>query len=372
MSKNKIAVIFGGQSGEHLISLRSAASIINSLDENKYEVFPVGITRDGTWIVGENVWKTLWEGNDSNNCYKTTLVTNPQEPGFLIWEERNGEKTNFSWKNIDIVFPVLHGPLGEDGTLQGLLEMAGLPYVGAGVLSSSVGMDKILMKGIFKQAGIPVCEYLHFRVDNWQKDKMYWIDKVKNSIGFPCFVKPSNLGSSVGITKAYDKDQFVMGVEEALRYDERILIEPFVSGQEIECSLLGDLEVKASLPGEIVPSRDFYDYHAKYIDDKSELVIPAKLEESLVEEIQNLSIRAFKAINGSGMARVDFFVDTKKEEIVLNEINTIPGFTSISMYSKLWEASGIPYKRLLEELIQISFNKFARRQKLYNSPPAWA
>jgi len=371
LTKNQVAVIFGGQSGEHPISLRSAASVMESLDKDKHEVFPVGITRGGTWIVGENAWQDLWEGNEGGNCYKTTLVTNPSNPGFLIWDEQNGEKKSFSYKNVDVVFPVLHGPLGEDGTIQGLLEMAGLPYVGAGVLSSSVGMDKILMKGILKQTGLPVCKYLDFRVDNWQKDKVYWIEEVENSIGYPCFIKPSNLGSSVGITKAYDKEQFIKGVEEALRYDDRILIETFVAGQEIECSLLGDLEIKASLPGEIIPSRDFYDYHAKYIDDHSELVVPAKLKNSLVQKIQNLSIEAFKAINGSGMARVDFFVNTEKEEIVLNEINTIPGFTSISMYPKLWEASGIPYKSLLDELIHIAFNKFKRRQNLSNSPPEW-
>ena len=247
--------------------------------------------------------------------------------------------------------------------------MAGLPYVGCGVLASAAGMDKAVMKELFIQHGLPVGRYLYFEQQDWSADQNIWLERIEAEIGYPCFIKPANLGSSVGISKAYHVEELIRGTEEAFAYDEKVIVEAFIPGREIECSVLGDREVRASLPGEIIPSQDFYDYKAKYIDDRSELIIPAKLEESLVKEIQALAIKSFKAIGGSGMARADFFVDVEKKKVVINEINTIPGFTSISMYPKLWEVSGLPYRDLIERLIQIAMQKHERRKRLINLPP---
>lgn len=369
MANKKVAVIFGGRSGEHDISLRSAASIMEALEVKGYEVMPVGITRDGTWIAGGDPWQALQDKRRPHGCYQATINIDPLNPGFLLWAENGDGPNRFNFEAVDVIFPVLHGPFGEDGTVQGVLEMAGLPYVGAGVLASTVGMDKVLMKEVFAQNGLPVGNFLHFKSSNWAKAKESLMNQVAQKIDFPCFVKPANLGSSVGITKAYDRTQLNDGVEEALEYDEKVLVEANLSGKEIECSVLGDLEPKASVPGEIVPSNDFYDYHAKYIDDRSELIIPADLTDDQTERIKDLSVRAFQAIDCSGMARVDFFVDPYSNEIYINEINTIPGFTSISMYPKLWEASGITFNDLVEQLLEIAQKRQQRRSELKNSPP---
>ncbi len=369
MSEKKIAVIFGGRSGEHVVSLRSAAFIMEALKRNNYEVFPVGITREGTWIAGGDPWKALKEDQPPGDCYKTALITDPVSPGFLLWEEKScTRKEIISFQEVDIAFPVLHGPFGEDGTIQGMFEMANLPYVGPGVLASSVGMDKVVMKEVFLQRNLPVGNYLYFMNEEWLKNRDFWVGMVVDEIKFPCFIKPANLGSSVGISKVYNVEQFAKGVEEALTYDEKIIVEANIPGREIECSVLGDLKISASLPGEIIPNNDYYDYKAKYIDDRSELIIPARLNSGLKEEIQRLAIEAFKSIYGSGMARVDFFVNSDNE-IIINEINTIPGFTSISMYPKLWDASGTPYNELIDQLVQIALNRHERRNRLKSSPP---
>ncbi|NLI70230.1 MAG: D-alanine--D-alanine ligase [Firmicutes bacterium] len=371
MTKIKIAVVFGGRSGEHEVSLRSAASIMETLDRKRYEILPVGITREGTWIAGGNSWGVLSKNETPEDCFRATLVTDPTCPGFFLWAGRDdGEKYDIqSFRKVDVVFPVLHGPYGEDGAIQGLLEMAGLPYVGCGVMSSAVGMDKAVMKELFVQHGLPVGRYLYFGQRDWLADRNAWVSRVEAEIGYPCFVKPANLGSSVGISKAYSDEELVRGTEEAFAYDEKAIVEAFIPGREIECSVLGDWEVRASLPGEIIPNHDFYDYRTKYIDDHSELIIPVRLEEALIEEVQELAIRSFKAIDGSGMARADFFVDTENRNIFINEINTIPGFTSISMYPKLWEVSGLSYRELIEELIQIAMQRNERRKRLSNLPP---
>lgn len=369
MAIKKVAVVFGGRSGEHEISLRSAASIMESLKKIGYEVFPVGITRDGTWIAGDDSWQVLWEKRPLQDCQRTAIITDPANPGFLLWEETGGARSNFNWVTVDVVFPVLHGPFGEDGTIQGVLEMAGLPFVGAGVLASVAGMDKVLMKEVFCQKGLPVGDFIHFKANSWRQEASKWMAKVEAEIGFPCFVKPANLGSSVGISKAYDGEQLQEAVEEALLYDEKVVVEAFISGKEIECSVLGDLDLSASIPGEIVPSNDFYDYYAKYIDDRSELIIPAQLSDDIVKHIQELAVNAFKVIDGSGMCRVDFFVEPATQDVFINEVNTIPGFTSISMYPKLWEASGVSFTELVDKLLQIAWQRHKRRQKLKNSPP---
>lgn len=368
MTNRKVAVIFGGRSGEHVVSLRSAASIMEALKGNNYEIFPVGITREGTWIAGGDPWKVLHENNPPGECFKTALITDPVRPGFLMWQDKPDRKEIVSFEEVDLAFPVLHGPFGEDGTIQGLFEMANMPYVGPGVLASSVGMDKAVMKEVFLQKNLPVGPYLHFMSEDWLNNRNYWVGRVEKEIKFPCFIKPANLGSSVGISKAYDREQFIQGTEEAFNYDEKVVIETNIPGREIECSVLGDTEINASLPGEIIPNSDFYDYSTKYINDRSELIIPAKLDEGLTKEIQQMAVDSFKAICGSGMARVDFFVDSSKK-ITVNEVNTIPGFTGISMYPKLWEASGLPYNELVNRLVQIGLNRHERRNRLKSSPP---
>lgn len=371
MTKKRIAVIFGGRSGEHEVSLRSAESIIEALDPDKYEVFPVGITKEGRWLAGGDPWKVLKEKSYPGECCQTALITDPVNPGFLLWKEtEGGNREIVSFEKIDAVFPVLHGPYGEDGTVQGLLEMANVPYVGSGVLGSSLGMDKVAMKKMFVQNQLPVGKYLFFLNENWSGNNDFWIKKITEEIGFPCFIKPANLGSSVGISKSYNEHELSAGINEALNYDNKILVEAFIYGREIECSVLGDRDVTASVPGEIIPNNDFYDYKAKYVDDRSELIIPANLDSHLTRQIQDMAIESFKVIEGSGMARVDFFVDTEKKYIFINEINTIPGFTSISMYPKLWAASGLPYKQLIDRLIDIALKRHVRRAGLRNSPPA--
>ncbi len=370
MSSHRIAVLFGGRSGEHEVSLRSAASIMKALSENEHTVFPVGITREGKWLAGGDPMAALQSGNIPGDCYSASVITDPVSPGFLLWRDKgNGDREIVSFEKVDLVFPVLHGTYGEDGAVQGLLEMAGLPYIGAGVLASATGMDKVVMKELFVRGGLPVGEYLFFTGNEWLTSRDKIIDSMENKLAYPCFIKPANLGSSVGISKAYNRQEFISGVDEALLYDEKVVVEAHINGREVECSVLGDLEPLASLPGEIVPNTDFYDYHSKYIDDRSELIIPAKLEPHVVEEIKSLSIEAFKILSVSGMARVDFFVNDKDNKIIINEINTIPGFTSISMYPKLWEASGLGYSELVGSLVKIALERHERRSRLITRPP---
>ncbi len=367
MERKKAAVIFGGRSGEHVVSLRSAASIMDVIDIERYEVIPVGITREGVWFTGPDIWLSLWEQREPEESYRTALVTDPTNPGLLIQDE--APKSKWRFQPLDLAFPVLHGPYGEDGTIQGLFEMSGIPYVGSGVLASSSSMDKVVMKVLFAQAGLPVAPHLYFYRRQWCGTEIFWQKRVATALGFPCFVKPANLGSSVGITKVKSPEELVPAVEEALLYDEKVLIEKYVEGREIECAVLGNIDAEASRPGEVVPCNEFYDYRAKYIDDRSTLIVPVELGENLEQQVKNCSLKSFQAVEASGLARVDFFVNTANDSVTINEINTMPGFTSISMYSKLWDVSGVNYSMLVSRLMELAEERFQRRNSLLHKPP---
>ena len=351
--KKTIAVLFGGQSGEHEVSLVSARAVIDALDPEKYDVLPVGITREGRWLAGPGAMPALLAQAD-----KAKL------PGGAKVEEQNDTAlatVQFSILNsqfsIDVVFPVLHGPMGEDGTVQGLLELAGVPYVGCGVLASAVGMDKALMKAAFAAAGLPLLPWLLLRRAEIKGDTDAACARVEEQFAYPMFVKPANMGSSVGITKARDRAQLVEGLHEAARYDRRIVVEQGVLAREIEISVLGNDEPAASVPGEILPSGEWYDYAAKYIDGASQIRIPAPIDDALAKEVAALALRAYAAIDCAGLARVDFLLDKESGSLYLNEVNTMPGFTSVSMYAKMWEASGISYAELLDRLIALAVER---------------
>ncbi len=365
-NKLKIGILFGGRSGEHAISLFSAASVISAMDKSRYEIVPVGITEDGRWLAGGDPMKALQEKDIPGNCFFASLLTDPDAPG-LILLDREGAKRGFL--PLDAAFPVLHGTYGEDGTVQGLLELAGIPYVGAGVLSSAVSMDKVVMKILFRHRGLPVCDFVHFKSFEWARDKALLIDKIEHELGFPCFVKPANLGSSVGINKAFDTEMLAKSIDEALCYDHKIIVEAFIPGREIECSVLGDDEPISSVPGEVVPGAEFYDYRAKYIDDSAKLVIPAPLNPEAQERIKSYAVEAFRAVDCSGLGRIDFFYHEEEDKIYINEINTIPGFTNISMYPKLWKASGIPYAELIDRLVGIALKRHRSRKELLTKYP---
>ncbi len=352
--KKRVAVIFGGQSSEHEVSRFSAEAVIRNIDTEKFDVAMIGITKDGRWLsydgpiglIGTGEWQQLAESSQQS---QQVLLT----AGSAIAE---AEKDN---KKIDVVFPVLHGCNGEDGTIQGLFELAGIPYVGCGVLGSALGMDKAYAKIIFEKAGLPQGKYLVYN----RKQIINEFDKiasdVESTISFPCFVKPSNAGSSVGVSKVHSKDGLLDALQLAARYDRKILVEEFIDGREIECAVLGNDEPAASTVGEVIPCNEFYDYEAKYMSgDSSRIIIPADLPDEIVGQIRDYAIRAFKALDCSGLARVDFFVRKSTNEVIINEINTMPGFTNISMYSKLWAASGVPYSKLIERLIELALERF--------------
>ena len=349
MSKKKIrvGVIFGGRSGEHEVSLRSAESIIRCLDSSKYDVRPIAITHEGRWLGSGNAVALLPAGEAIAdvlaNGSPMTLVPEPREDG-----------------PIDVFFPIVHGTYGEDGTLQGLLELAGVPYVGAGVLGSAVGMDKDVMKRLLREAGLPVGDF-------WvalSKDVIAFEKEFGAALPYPVFVKPANLGSSVGISKAHNVQELHGALALAAEFDRKIVVEKGIDAREIEISVLGNDDPQASVPGEIIPAREFYDYQAKYVDDDSRLLIPAPLEAAQVREAQDLALRSFTALACSGMARVDLFLEKPTGRFFVNEINTLPGFTSISMYPKLWEASGLPYARLLDRLIELALERYEEKRKL--------
>ncbi|HXX19254.1 MAG TPA: D-alanine--D-alanine ligase family protein [Candidatus Acidoferrum sp.] len=352
MTSNKrlrVGVIFGGRSGEHEVSLASAASVIRALDPEKYEAVPIGITKDGRWLVGTGTQKMLPEVLKSGE--RVWLPPDPTS-ATLVPMTPSAEHPAVS---VDVVFPVLHGTFGEDGTVQGLLELAGLPYVGAGVLASAVGMDKDVQKRLFAEAGLPIVPFLAVRRSEWEHDRAKVILQVKKKFRFPVFVKPATLGSSVGMTRVKSAHELSAALDLAAEYALKILVERCVSAREIEVSVLGNEDVRASIPGEILPHREFYDYKAKYLEQGTQLLIPAPLTKKQVATFQDLAVRAFRAIDGAGMARCDFFLEKKTRKIFVNELNTIPGFTSISMYPKMWEASGLPYPQLIDRLIQLAF-----------------
>jgi D-alanine-D-alanine ligase len=344
----RVAVVFGGQSGEHEVSLMSSTSIIKALDKQKYQIIMIGITREGFWRYYDGpVDKVITGEWEKNSVPLEQSRYNIMRQGTVLPSD-----------NIDVVFPVLHGPMGEDGTIQGLFELSGLAYVGSGVLSSALGMDKVYAKSLFERAGLKQANYRVFKRTQFKSDIDTVIRTVEQELGYPVFVKPANLGSSVGVSKAKNEAQLINSLHMAARYDKKVIVEEFIDGQEVECSVLGNDNPEASIVGEIRPCNEFYDYHAKYFDDSnSGLIIPAQISEQAAEKVREMAVKAFKVIEGSGLARVDFFVQRKTEQVYLNEINTMPGFTNLSMYPKLWEAMGLPYEKLLDRLIELAFER---------------
>jgi D-alanine-D-alanine ligase len=391
MQKIRVGILFGGRSGEHEVSLLSAASVLQAIDKDKYEVVPIGITKDGKWLTAadaENLLqgklviepRHLRAGDPEITQPAAVLargeaVVVPPEPvhresGLVPFQTDAARLRRASDRaiNVDVIFPVLHGTFGEDGTIQGLLELADIAYVGAGVLGSAAGMDKDIMKSLFIAAGIPIVKHVTILRSEFEKDRKKVQKFVESKLRYPVFVKPANLGSSVGISKAHNRRELGPAIEEAARFDRKIVIERGVGGKknkarEIECSVLGNDDPAASIPGEIVPVKEFYDYDAKYLDEGSELIIPAKLNKAETRKVQELAVRAFKAVDCSGLARVDFLMDPATRKIYLNEINTMPGFTAISMYPKLWAASGLDYPDLIDRLIQLGLERHADKKR---------
>ncbi|HXW57293.1 MAG TPA: D-alanine--D-alanine ligase family protein [Candidatus Cybelea sp.] len=344
----RVGVLFGGRSGEHEVSLASAASVIRALDPEKYEAVPIGIAKDGRWLVGTSAQRMLPEVLKSGE--RVVLPPDPSAAALVPLSSAGGQPA----VSVDVVFPVLHGTFGEDGTVQGLLELADLPYVGAGVLGSAVGMDKDVQKRLFEQAGLPIVPFLAVRRSEWRNSRVEISKLVARKFRFPVFVKPATLGSSVGMTRVGSAEDIGPAMDVAAEFALKILVERGIAGREIEVSVLGNDEVRASVPGEIVPHREFYDYTAKYLEEGTRLLIPAQLTRRQVRQFQDYAVRAFRSIDGAGMARCDFFLERRTGKIYLNELNTIPGFTSISMYPKLWEASGLPYSQLIDRLIELA------------------
>jgi len=366
--KLRVGLVFGGRSGEHEVSLASAKSVMDNLDPAKYEVVPIGITKAGTWLLGATPDKLLaavqqdgqQESQDAQGVASVTFTSDPTV-GRLI--PLQSEVSLGDRGAIDVIFPVLHGTYGEDGTLQGMLEMANIPYVGCNVLGAALGMDKEKMKMIFATAGLPNVNYVVFRRKRWEQDPAAVLAKIEQQIGYPNFVKPVNLGSSVGISKAHNREELVHALRVAAEYDHKIIVEQGINCRECECAVLGNDEPIASVVGEIVASNEFYDYNAKYINSKSQVVIPADIPQHVAQEIRRYAIEAFLALDLSGLSRVDFFIEKETGKIYINEVNTLPGFTQISMYPKLWEASGLPYAELLDRLIELALERYADHQR---------
>jgi D-alanine-D-alanine ligase len=355
--KLRVGVVFGGRSVEHQVSVVSAKSVMAALDRRKFDVIPIGITPDGRWISGRDAARYLESGGKEGRPAATGLLPDPT----LRAMAGDGR----AMPRPDVMFPVLHGSFGEDGTIQGLFEMAGVPYVGAGVIGSAIGMDKIVTKLVWKEAGLPVLPFVEIRRREFEAAKGRTLAAAARAVGFPCFVKPANSGSSIGISKARDAAALREAVRLAFRYDSRILVEEGIDrAREIEVAVLGNEAPEASVPGEIVPSNEFYDYDAKYVDGKSVAHVPAALPASLSRKIRATAARAYAAAGCEGMARVDFLLHPRTLRLWLSEVNTIPGFTSISMYPKLWEASGVPYPRLLERLIGLALERHAAKGRL--------
>jgi D-alanine-D-alanine ligase len=374
-NKIRIGLVYGGRSGEHEVSLQTALAVLKAFDYDRYELIPFYITSKGQWRSGPLL--------NAPPSAVTELQFSPASAGGVIQEKQGAIVNNAllpvlqgmserviaegspvnDGKPIDVMLPLLHGTFGEDGTIQGLFEMAGLPYVGAGVLASSVGMDKVAMKTMFAQAGLPQVGYRHFIRYQWKNNREKCLDNVEE-LGYPCFVKPANLGSSVGVSKARNREELTVAVDEALRYDRKVIVEQFVDAREIEVSVLGNDEPRASVPGEICSSNEFYDYKAKYIDGKSVMVIPAEIPPEVAESIRSMAVQAFRSIDGSGLCRADFFLRRSDGALFINEVNTLPGFTPYSMYPLMWKESGVSYRELLDTLIQLAIERHEERQSI--------
>jgi D-alanine-D-alanine ligase len=379
----RVGVLYGGRSGEHEVSLASAAAVFAHLDKTRYEAVPIRIEKDGRWCLADRPptamsaadvieHARLEAARPVRSGREVHMIARPSEETVLSINRATGRdeigQATVTGLNLDVIFPVLHGPYGEDGTIQGLLELANVPYVGAGVLASAVGMDKAVMKIVFAAHGLPVGPWRALLRHEWEADRDATIATLETALGYPMFVKPANLGSSVGISKAKDRGDLARGIDLAGSFDRKIVIEAAIPGaREIECAVLGNDRPDASVAGEVIPSREFYDYEAKYLDDSSEVVIPAALDAAIAEEVRRLSIAAFKAIDGAGMARVDFLLARDTGELYLNEVNTIPGFTTISMFAKLWAATGVEYATLLDRLIALAMERHAAKQQLRTS-----
>lgn len=361
--KIKVGLIFGGRSGEHEVSFCSASSIIKAIDKDKYTVVPIGITKEGRWISPQDSELALQSGRIEG---KNTVILLNDPSGRALIRINNNQRLDKSsaLERLDLIFSVLHGPYGEDGTVQGLLELADIPYVGAGVAASAISMDKDLMKIIFKQRDLPILKWMTIKRKEWQKDKEKTLSVIQNNFEYPLFVKPTNLGSSVGITKVHKKEELGKAIDLASSYDRKVLIEEGLEEvREIECGVLGNDEPRASVVGEVKPAGEFYDYDSKYIDGETQLIVPADFPDGVSRKVQEIALRAFKAVDAAGLARVDFFVSKKENKIYLSEINTIPGFTSVSMYPRLWEASGIPYSDLIDQLIQLALERYQDKKQ---------
>jgi D-alanine-D-alanine ligase len=392
MRKLRVGVLFGGRSGEHEVSLLSAASVLNAIDKTKYEVVPIGITKEGRWVTSAHAERLLKgtsaeapearhlrAGDPETTSAAAVLargegVIVPPMPGenhssLMPFEtDARDLRAAVNPVDVDIIFPVLHGTFGEDGTIQGLLELADIAYVGAGVLGSAAGMDKDVMKRLFRDAGLPIVKHVTILRSAWREQPKKARKLIEEKLKYPVFVKPANLGSSVGISKVHDAGELPAAMDEAARFDRKLVIEEGVGGKkakarEIECSVLGNDKPIASIAGEVVPIKEFYDYNAKYLDEGSELIIPTKVAKAKMKEIQRLAVTAFQAVECSGLARVDFLMDPHSQKMYVNEINTLPGFTSISMYPKLWAASGIPYAELIDRLIQLGLERHAEKKE---------
>jgi D-alanine-D-alanine ligase len=395
MAKLRVGILFGGRSGEHEVSLLSAASVVNAIDKAKYEVVPIGITKDGRWVTAEHAEKLLRgdAGEDGRSTQASQLragdpeatmgaavlatgasVIVPPEParrgtGLTPFQtDANLRRASDRAIDVDVIFPVLHGTFGEDGTIQGLLELADIAYVGAGVLGSSAGMDKDIMKSLFRAAGLPIVKHVTVLRRLFESAPARVSKLVESKVKYPVFVKPANLGSSVGISKAHDRKELGPAIAEAAKFDRKIVIEEGVGGKknkarEIECAVLGNDDPKASIAGEIVPCKEFYDYDAKYLMEGSEAVIPAKITKTEMKTVQRLAIAAFQAVDCTGLARVDFLMDPKTRRIFVNEINTMPGFTAISMYPKMWAASGVAYPELIDRLIRLGVERHEDKKR---------
>jgi len=365
-SKIRVGVVFGGRSGEHEVSLASARSVMGAMDHEKYEIVPIGITKEGRWIASGDPMLALTAG-DASKSSPAALLSDPERRGLVRLDQTERALRATPLAELDVIFPVLHGPFGEDGTVQGLLELANMPYVGAEVAASAVAMDKVIFKDVVRAHGLTTVEHETIKRKAWRADPERVLDTVEARFSYPVFTKPANLGSSVGISKCHTRGELRTGLEDAARYDRKMLVEPAVpAAREIEVSVLGNDEPIASLPGEIVPSRDFYSYEAKYLDegeDASGLLIPAPLSAEMTRLVRDMAVQTYVAIDCAGMARVDFLLSGEDGEageepaLYVNEVNTIPGFTKISMYPKLWAATGIPYPELIDRLIELALER---------------